>query len=345
MQNVETIKYDHLEPFYHVPDARLSEGLTYIKESDTLLWVDIFKGEIHRLDDVTTKGTSQHDQFVATKSNYLKDAEIKYPDSDLHESVGCIFPVLGKDGKIDSVLFGGKHGVGHCKFSTKKWEYIALYSSCPELKDHAIDLRSNDGNVGPDGTKLYVGVMPDFHVKMAPIGAYVTVDLMHKPHKVEMFVNHINIPNAIHWDKTNTKIHWTDSLNHAIVKIENGQSSKFINIKNETNAQYPSPEPDGSCIDLTNNTIYICVWSARKIQKYSLTDGRLLTQYLIPEGTPRPSSCCFVGRDLIVTTANEDIEHGKAGDHTGGCLYRIPDILPEGVDVGSAKRQPIVTNL
>lgn len=47
----EIILHD-LKPYYHVPGAIHSEGITFVKETGTLLWVDIFKGEVHKVEDI-----------------------------------------------------------------------------------------------------------------------------------------------------------------------------------------------------------------------------------------------------------------------------------------------------
>lgn len=348
-------KYQELQPFYHVADARLSEGLTYIKETDTLLWVDIYRGEIHRLDSVSASGTANHKVFNVSQSTYSSGAAIKYPKTPtpLRESVGCIFPVI-TDGQVDTVLFGSKFGVGRCQFSSGEWEYLTLYSRCPELAsgDRWLDLRSNDGNVSPDGKSLYVGVMCDFHVPMQDIGAIVRVDLVGSaalPLPVHLVIDRVKIPNAIHWNSAGTKMYWTDSLHFCLWEQDGDDSStkkKLIDVQRH-NPEFESPEPDGSATDLVNNVVYVCVWSTHKVQKYSLEDGTLLHEYVLPQSTPRISSCCFVGRDLCITTANLDIEQGSSasGDSVGGCIYKLTDVLDSSTDVGSAKRQPDISQL
>ena len=48
----EQVALGSLKPYHHVAGAIHSEGITFVKETNTLLWVDIFKGEVHKVEDI-----------------------------------------------------------------------------------------------------------------------------------------------------------------------------------------------------------------------------------------------------------------------------------------------------
>ncbi|AJQ08854.1 hypothetical protein H792_YJM1304B00160 [Saccharomyces cerevisiae YJM1304] len=349
----EIILHD-LKPYYHVPGAIHSEGITFVKETGTLLWVDIFKGEVHKVEDIE-QPESSHSFFSISRANYGKNASIEYPPNpdELKESVGCIFPILdgASQNEIKQVLFGSKFGIGKLDFSKSEWEYVILYSECPELStDRAYKLRSNDGNVSPDGKYIYVGLMSDFPFDLEPVGCLLRVDLL--AHKIELVWNCLLIPNAIHWDESDQKtMYVTDSLNFTIWKCPGGDLLKrdeLIDVKNSNNQSFESPEPDGSAIWFSKDGkhsgfLFITVWSTSKVQMFDLTNGKLLKEFILPEQTPRVSCCCFVGKDLFVTTANAEINDAVRTntDKNGGCIYKIPNVLDGNVPLESTKRQPL----
>ncbi|CAI1911085.1 hypothetical protein SEUBUCD646_0D02640 [Saccharomyces eubayanus] len=349
----EEVALGGLKPYFQVPGAIHSEGITFVKETNTLLWVDIFKSEVHKVEDIEHPESS-HSSFSVTRANYSKDSSVEYPPNpeDLKESVGCIFPLFGgaSQDKIEHVLFGSKFGIGRLDFTNGEWEYLILYSQCSDLSsDRAYKLRSNDGNVSPDGKYLYVGLMSDFPFKLEPIGCILRVDLLAQ--EVEMVWNCMLIPNAIHWDKSDEKsMYVTDSLNFTIWKCPGGDLLKreeLIDVKNSNNQSFESPEPDGSAIWFSKDGkhsgyLFIAVWSTCKVQMFDLVNGKLLKEFILPKSTPRVSCCCFVGKDLFVTTANAKINDavGFNFDKIGGCIYRIPNVLDGNVPLESTKPQP-----
>ncbi|CCH61305.1 hypothetical protein TBLA_0E02510 [Henningerozyma blattae CBS 6284] len=340
MSKFETIDFSTLKPYFHQPDARLSEGITWVEETKTLVWVDIFKAELNKIEDIDSPSTS-HSYFAISSKNYAKDK--KYPgDTKYDESIGVVFPVLPKSGSdITEVLFASRYGIGKGDFVTKTWEYLILFTECKEVDvDRLNRLRSNDGNVAPDGT-IYVGLMNDFEFTPSFDGCVLHVDLIKKT--VKLVWDDIKIPNSIHWDAKEENIFLTDSLRHLIWKADAKDFSKkkeLVHIKEANNDSFESPEPDGSIIYLPDNELYSAVWSANKIQVFSMDDGKFLREYILPKETPRISCLCLVGADLFVTTANLDVENGKLGDMNGGCLYRIPNVLKGKVEGYTSKRFP-----
>lgn len=353
MTDVEIVDFRNLKPYYHVPGATLSEGVTYINETKTLVWVDIYKAEVHKVEHMGYPETS-HDYINIAQDDYRPDAAVKYPYPDkgqhVRESIGVVFPIVEKHqtDHIERVLFASKYGIAQGNFLTKEWEYLMLYKSCPELSEERLSrLRSNDGNVSPCGKYLYIGLMNDFPYPIKDEGCILRIDLSEKT--VDMVWDHMKIPNSIHWSENGDTMYVTDSLAFTIWKVDvhTKEKAKLIDVKHSNNQSFESPEPDGSSIDLRNNRLYVSVWSAGKIQEYSLADGRLLKEYLLPAKTPRISCCAIAGNDLYVTTANADIGGPKlSNDKRGGCLYKLPNVVQVSspsalIEFASSKRQPL----
>ena len=220
------------EPYYFDKTSRLSEGITYVAMSKTLFWVDIFNALIHKitnLDDVST-----HSSWHASADNYMGT----YPyDNTYAERIGVVFPVDKAEG-VDEVYFGAKYGLAKMSYATQTWEYVIPYSDCGLQRNWA-DLRSNDGNVSPEGD-VYVGFMHDFHAqenREDPQGALVKMNIPDRT--CEVVIDHVLIPNALNWNSELDHVYFTDSLNFIIWKIPYHNGTIRAQEKSCTSARKP----------------------------------------------------------------------------------------------------------
>lgn len=328
---------------FHHEDARLSEGVNYSPDSDILYWIDIYKASIHRLSHpFLSQGEQQYDYFTISKDNYDPNIfNVEYPvvpadEGQFHESVGVVF--LCENGNENVIYFGSKFGIGQLNFQTGKWCYVILYNQCPELANDNrwVKLRSNDGNVSPDGKFIFIGLMNDFNFEPTDFkkGCILKISLVEKT--IELVWDSIKIPNAIQWNLNNDKIYITDSLNHCIWEcgydhhtnsIDLHSKRSIINTK-EHNPEFESPEPDGSDIDKINNHLYVSVWSTHSVQVYDLLTGNLIEKIQLPDTVPRVSCNFIVGDKLFVTTANMNIDNesnvnAQVKDNEGGSIYIV----------------------
>ncbi|CAR22114.1 regucalcin [Lachancea thermotolerans CBS 6340] len=333
------------KPYIHDYGARLSEGVSYLKESQTLIWVDIFLSEIHLVTNIDDPKSS-HKVVKINYENYIGE----YPcDKDLPERVGVVFPVDSASG-VKDIFFASKYGIGRLSLETAQWKYEVLFSSCEQTKNKDWKrLRSNDGNVAPNGD-LYVGVMLDFHIDMdrsaEPEGCFLRVDL--KKRAVELVMDGLHIPNAINWNPKKDTIFLTDSLNYKIwtapYDSHSGlpalaQKKSFIEFK-PLNSECSDPEPDGSCIDPRNGNLYSAVFSSHKVQLFD-SQGTLQRNLVFPD-TANVTCCCLgPGGDLFVTTASRDVLHGVKTSGPNGALFRVAaDLVSDSGDVPSSKPNP-----
>ncbi|SCU83997.1 LAMI_0C05732g1_1 [Lachancea mirantina] len=335
-----------LDVYFKDVDPRLSEGITYLAASKTLLWVDIFKGEIHRVTDIDNPRES-HKKLSISARNY--DGEYTF-SKEYPERVGVVFPVDGADSaaEVDEVYFAAKYGIGRGRFSTNQWQYVLPFSLCKamEYKD-PVRLRSNDGNVAPNGD-IYVGLMTDFHVDLNKSneaeGCVLCINL--KRGTVDLVWDHIYIPNSINWNPSHDTLYLTDSLNFKVWQMPyvNGTAQPdhkrvFVDFE-DLKAEFESPEPDGSVVDVRNGNFVTAVFSTHKIQVYS-SSAQLLRELSLTH-TPAITCCVFgPNGDLFVTTASADVQEGKDLGPGGG-LFRIPAKILGFSETGvqSSKRAP-----
>lgn len=343
-----------LAPFYHHEDARLTEGVSYCVSTDILYWVDIYQAQIHRIHNLH-KTPDHHDQVTISKENYDSSIfnvpyPIEYPG--YKESIGVIFP----NDTVETshlIYFASKFGIGQYDYKLEKWCYMVLYQDCSKVSSYSHKLRSNDGNVSPDGKYLFVGLMEDFMYDPgnSNLGCVLKINPFEK--SIDVVIDGLQIPNAFHWNQNGDKMYVTDSLKHTIWEYQydpntntlNGERSPFIDFK-ANNPDFESPEPDGSDIDLTHNQLFVSVWSSSQIQIFDLITGNLKQRLLLPLKTPRISCCSLVGNDIFITTANQNVtdkeqQETDKPDKNGGCLYKVANVTT-GKPLTSSKRTLVV---
>lgn len=315
---VESKDYSDVKRFYHVPGARLTEGVTYDARVDRLLWVDIYLAEIHVINKVSEPDYANRHQSIVIKG------------SSNREAIGVVF--LTED--PDVVLFGGRNGIGKWVIGSDKWEYVVLYEACKELTAERLErLRSNDGNVTFDGEYIFIGLMDEWAYDLTiDDGCIVKINV--KKGTVELAWDKIAIANAIHWDKNQNFIFITDSSSHCIWRapynketytIDKSKKELWIEFK-QFNQDFASPEPDGSDLDIENNLLYVAVWSTHRIQVFDLSKpNKLVQEFAIPVETSRTSCCCLAGKDLFITTGNDEINENPLSG-PGGVMYRLKNV-------------------
>ncbi|EDK46004.1 rRNA-processing protein cgr1 [Lodderomyces elongisporus] len=290
--------------------GRLTEGITYDYRNNTLLWVDIILGEVHRisLDDLN------------------KHEVLKWNEQG--ESIG--FVALTKD--LDTVLVCGKSGLAYGKFKANTLEYFFKY---PLTEVEQKRLRSNDGIIDPWGN-LWIGLMNDFHVtakegEVKPEGKLlrITPDL-----KVDVMIENTKISNGLAFCSKGTKLYWTDSLNYTIWKFDYDHETNTLSNKVpflETKKVYTdveSPEPDGM-VRTTNGEVYTAVFSTSTVLHVD-KEGQVIEKIHVP--AERCTCVTIGGQDgdhLFINTANLKLDDFDAkidptdffGD-LGGFLFK-----------------------
>ncbi|CAK9440974.1 uncharacterized protein LODBEIA_P48430 [Lodderomyces beijingensis] len=291
--------------------GRLAEGATYDARNNTLLWVDIIVGEVHRV-------------YLAdlNKHEVLKWSEPK-------ESIGFI----GLTKNPDVVLVCGKSGLAKGDFASNTIEYFFMYPLSAREKER---LRSNDGIIDPWG-HLWIGLMTDFDVSAAEGGVKpegkllrITSDLQ----QVDVMLSNTLISNGLAFCNKGTKFYWTDSMDFTIWKFEYNHERNELSNKTvflDTRTIFPGvddAEPDGMVRTATGE-IYAAVFNTGTIVHVD-KQGNLIEKIHVPAAK---TTCVTIGgqggNELFITTANEKMDDFDAkidnaalfGD-LGGFLFR-----------------------
>ncbi|EAZ63512.2 Gluconolactonase putatively involved in growth regulation [Scheffersomyces stipitis CBS 6054] len=310
----EIIKLDKSNIFLPNYRGRLTEGVTYNPANDTLIWVDIIVGEVHRVKLSSEAADKEHEV-------------IKWGQSG--ESIGAI----GLTTKNDVILVCGKYGVALGDFTTGKIEYFFKY---PYDVTKQQRLRSNDGIVDPWGN-LWIGVMNDFPVTfkegVRPEGKLFRID--HKDLSITTMVDDTLIANGLAFSEDGKKLFWTDSLTFTNWQFDYDYATNTLSNRRpfiEAKKFFPdeaSPEPDGFTMTKDGH-IYHAVFSTSTVIHVD-ANAQLVSKIQLPASR---ITCVTSGGkyndELFITTAhlqlddfNATIDPKDTNGDLGGFLYRV----------------------
>lgn len=291
-------------------NGRLSEGPTYNPSNNSLLWVDIIAGKFHRVFLPLDAGSEYSiDEAIQLKGSH---EEFVVPN----ESIGVIY--LTSDDNI--VYLGAKAGIAEYNLLSREFTYKWLYPNASKL-------RSNDGNISPDGD-IWQGLMGSFEHGPIPEGLLLKLD--RENGEFTTVIDNVLISNGINWSKDGSHLFWTSSLDFTIYKFdydkgEISNKTAFIKIKDF----YPdveSPEPDGFALT-EDGDLFTAVFSTGTVAHFD-HEGKLVEKFTFP--AKRITACSFGGVDreeLFITSANLNLNEPERLDENpedlGGAIFRI----------------------
>lgn len=307
--------------------GRLTEGITYNPSNNTILWVDIIKGEVHRL-------------WLGTEN---KHEMLKFEDAK--ESIGAI----GLTSNDNVIIICGKYGVAEGNFINKTIKYFLMYNHDDRQKHR---LRSNDGAIDPWG-HLWVGVMTDFDTSAAE-GLVSAEGRLYRINchdlTIETMIDNTFISNGLLFTGDGKTLYWTDSLTHTIWQYDYSyitntlsnkrpfiEVSKVFGVPGGVAPSSTEPEPDG--IALTrDNEVFSAMFHTGKVLRFN-SQGHCTHEYELP--ATRVTSVTVGGKNsdvLFITTGHPELERpeasidpaDKSGD-LGGFIFAFS--LPEPVNV------------
>lgn len=290
---------DILLPHYR---GRLLEGISYNKSNNSLLWVDIIVGEVHRY------------FFDTGKHDILK---LSIP--------GDSFGTIGFTKDDDKIIACSKDGINMGDFNTGSIVSLKKYPDNERV-------RSNDGKIDPHGN-LMVGTMSDFPYELKPEGTFYK--LTHDSLKLTSLIEEVGISNGLGWNSTLTKFYWTDSPTKNVYVFDYDKNTQTFSNKSvffSTTSMFGDDTgyvPDGMCIT-DKDHIFVSLFGPGLVVHLNEA-GEVLHKYQLPAGQ---ITCCTVGGmdddELYVTTAlkgledlSKKVEDFDTGDDMGGHLFRI----------------------
>lgn len=220
----------------------------------------------------------------------------------------------------DVVYLGGKSGIAKFSISSRSFEYKWLYPNGSKL-------RSNDGNVDPEGN-IWQGVMGSF--EYGPIDEGCLLKINTTTDEISTPVPNVLISNGINWSKDGKTVYWINSLDFTMYKFDYSKGKitnkrAFISMT-EHYPELESPEPDGFTMTESGD-LFVAVWSSGSVAHFN-SQGELLNKFIIP--AQRVSACGFGGAnldELFITTANLKLDEVSKLDENpedfGGAIFRI----------------------
>lgn len=307
--------------------GRLTEGVTYNPSNNTLIWVDIIQGEVHRAS--------------LSEGSFGQTHEVLKFD-DPNESIGAI----GLTSNDNILIICGKQGIAKGSFKTGEISYFLKYNHDETQMKR---LRSNDGIIDPWG-HLWIGVMTDFPVteqegKVSPEGKLYRINCHDLT--IETMVDNCYIPNGLAFTSDRKHFYWTDSLTHSIwvydydyISNKLSNKRKFVDVRDlDALKSFSSPEPDG-LVMTKNDEVFSAIFSTRRVLHFD-AQGEYVEEYELP--ADRVTSVTVGGKynnELFITTGHPNLTdssavidpNDKSGD-LGGFLFKYELNKPYDVHV------------
>lgn len=265
----------------------IGEGVTWMPESEKLVWVDIWQGVLHELDQKTGNHTEHkfQDNMVSTVTPYKGDTVL-----------------LSLIGEI--VLYDMKS-----KTTTK------ISNLVPEM----VGYRPNDGKCSPEG-RFWVGIMKIENYDETG-GLYV----LNQDLTLRKALDKQIIPNGIVWNKKGDKMYYIDSARSVVEEYEYNQADGEIKFL-RTVVKIPTEQglPDGLTIDDQDN-LWVALWGGYGVNKYSVETGELMDR--IEVGVPNVATCTFGGKNqdiLYINSARSGLSAEELEKYPlSGSLFKV----------------------
>ncbi|KAL7633428.1 UNVERIFIED_CONTAM: hypothetical protein RMT77_016299 [Armadillidium vulgare] len=271
----------------------LGEGPHWNEEDQTLIFVDILHGNIHRY-------------FLQTQR--MQNAHID--DGGTDTTVSFIIPV---EGAKDTFVIGLRTSVAIIKWSPtepdnqiiKPIPLLALDST------QAQRVKFNDAKCDNKG-RLYVGTMDtDFQEKHEKyLGSLYSID---SDVKISRLETNIKISNGLAWSRDKKTFYYIDTMEHRIDAFDYSFETGVISNRRPVFVYKSHPEvkgiPDGMSID-ENDNLWVACFNGFQVLNIDPREGKLLRVLDMP--ARNIISTCWGGPDystLFVTSAKLSSEN------------------------------------
>lgn len=221
---------------FYKSKAEIGEGITWLSESNLLLWVDIENGLLYQCDMTT---------------NHVE--EVKFG-----ERISTIAPIKDND-----LIIAGQSRLIQYNTQTKEKSTIVELDLPPLF-------RPNDGKASPDG-RLFFGVMN--MENQYKNGALYCID---KKLNLTKLLSDQCIPNGIVWNKAKNRIFYADSGRNCIEAYTYNRGKGSIEFERTVvQIPHILGVPDGMTIDRDDN-LWVAHWGGFGVYVWSTKTGNLL---------------------------------------------------------------------
>jgi gluconolactonase len=274
----------------------VGEGPFWEEATNSLLYVDIVKGDVHRWSAISGDDTVLH----------------------FHDTVSFIVP--------RSVGGGYVIGLGRT-VSSLDWDSMNTEVLCEV--DHGTQNRFNDAKCDSSG-RLWAGTM-GYMVPPAQLdrhqGSLYSVD---HDHKVRKHVDNLDISNGMAWSLDNTVMYFIDSIPRKIYALDfdlttGTLSNQRVAVDFGEGTFDTLGNPDGMCID-SEDKIWVACYDAGKVVRFDVQTGTQIQTINFP--VKKTTSCCFGGpnfSELYVTTCRLGLtdEEFHANQPLAGSVFKV----------------------
>jgi sugar lactone lactonase YvrE len=265
--------------------ARLGEGALWHAESQTLYWIDIENGRLHRYHPATQQ----------TKT------------TELGQRIGTVVPT-----STGQALVALQDGIHRLDLATGKLALLAA----PE-KGIAGN-RFNDGKCDPAG-RFWAGTM-SYEGKPKAGKLYCLYPNGHLEPKLDS----VSISNGIVWSLDKTKMYYIDTPTGKVQEFTYNDATGAIAYVRDAVVVPPTlGYPDGSTLD-REGKLWIALWNGGGVTRWDLQTGQLLAKIETP-GALNVTSCAFGGPNLdtlYITSASDGVRpEDQAKFPHGGSLF------------------------
>lgn len=273
----------------------LGEGPVWDTKTQTLWWVDILEGVVHRYHP--DNETFQQINLNQTVSSIA-----------LRENGGCIVTLKNCFAYLDP--------------QNAQLDPIAF------LNEDLPFNRFNDGKCDSMG-RFWAGTMN----METPINRTGALYLLDTDRETYTMIADTACSNGLAWDIARSKFYFIDTPTRQVVAYDYEETAgKIHNKKTAVNIPPQDGLPDGMTID-KEGMLWVALWDGWGVARYNPTTGECLTKIRLP--VAKVTSCTFGGddlNDLYITTAKvgltaEELIHQPLA----GCTFICPDTPYEGL--------------
>ena len=260
--------------------AELGEAPAFDAVNNRLLWVDVFAGLVHA---ATPGGTIERTWEVGRPVT----AALPSRSADVLLTIGTTFAVLSGRGDVRPVL--------------------------------SLDLagsRFNDAKCDPYGRAVAGTMALDAH---PGAGALLRLDPggpgRSRPHTT-VLLGERTVSNGLAWSAQGDRLYYIDTLDRRIACFAYSPTARLGHPLSVINVPAAEGNADGMCID-DAGCLWVAMWDGSCVRRYT-PDGIIDTVVNLP--VRRPTSCCFAGGTLFITSAHRRLDERTELD---GCVFAV----------------------
>ncbi|CAG5126286.1 unnamed protein product [Candidula unifasciata] len=279
----------------------IGEGPHWDVKSESLYFVDITTGGIHRWDSKTGQ---------ESKIN-------------LDGTVGFVIPC-----ERGGVVAGLNRTISHVDWDTANTTVLAEV-------EQGTKNRFNDGKCDASG-RLWAGTMGFETLPGKVDSGQGSLYSLSTDHKLTKHVGNIDISNGIDWTDDNSVMYYIDSVPRKVYafdfNIEEGTvSNQRTVVEFEPGTESTYGLPDGMCID-NEGKIWVACFSASRVYRFDPETGKTLQSLEFP--ATNITSVCFGGKnldELYVTSSMWKLpEELKDQQPLAGSIFRVTGLGVKG---------------